>query len=75
MATPAPKPLVCAEKLTLSNAYLEATRELMELHAREMEAVAKNGPLDRYDIAVRRAQANQRSAWKRYIVHAREHGC
>ncbi len=47
----------------------------MDLHRLEMEAVAKSGPLERYDLAVRRAQDNVHTARERYFAHLRAHGC
>jgi hypothetical protein len=75
MASPAPVLSVCPKKKALGNAYLEATRELMDLHDQEIKLLAKGGSPKRFDLAIKRGRAQCEVARKRYFGHMRVHGC
>ena len=66
---------VCPEKKGLTEACIEAARELMGLERQSLAALIHGGELDRYELAVKRARLNMDAAKKRYVFHIRAHGC
>ena len=52
MASPVPdrKALICEEKQRVTECFLQAVRELAELHSREMSLIVDGANADRFDM-------------------------
>lgn len=72
---PSPKPSICAEKQRLTNAFVLAAREVMELHNREITALLDGKPVDRVDIALKQARTCRDEAKKQLLLHQQQHRC
>lgn len=66
---------VCPEKKGLSEACIEAARDLMGLERQSLAALIHAGELEQFELAVKRARLNMDAAKKRYVLHIRAHGC
>ena len=75
MAT-SPKPAVCSEQRRLSELYLQAVQEIMQLEQAEIEAVmSSSGGLDRFHLALEVARKKRDEAKLAYMLHIQGHGC
>jgi hypothetical protein len=71
-----PKAFICAEKLHLSDLYIEAVREIMQLEDAEISAVINGGVgLERFDLALRVAREKRDRAKLAFTLHLQQHGC
>lgn len=73
--TPPPKPALCPQKKALTDLFIAAVRDLMELHAAEIEAIQEGTSLDRYEVALDVARSKRYSAKQALMLHAQVHGC
>ena len=71
----APKPSICREKQRLTDAFVQASREVMELHNQDITRLLEGKRLDRFDIALKQAQQRRNEAKRAIFLHQQQHHC
>ena len=75
MVGPARHESICEEKARLTESFHQACRELMSLHDREIAALVAGTPLQRSDLAIKRAQQKREETKRALLRHTTSHGC
>jgi hypothetical protein len=70
-----PRPPFCVEKWRLSDAFLEAARDIVRLQNAESKAVAEGTSLERFELAVNIARERKDAAKLAYMLRVQSHGC
>jgi len=68
-------PGICEEKQRLNADFVQAVREVMELHDSEITSLVRGDQASRFDLALRAAQRNREQAKRKLFRHIIEHGC
>jgi len=68
-------PGICDERRRLNDDFVQAVREVMELHDSEIRTLLRGKAASRFDIALQAAQRNRERAKRRLLRHITEHGC
>jgi hypothetical protein len=74
LARASPKGFVCPEKQRLSDEFLDALLQVMELQNQESAAVTSRG-IWRFDLALMEARKKRDQAKLVYLLHLRGHRC
>ena len=78
MASPTRTLRICKEKQRLSDAIVDASSKLLQLHDDEMAGLLAGRTGDdygRFDIALRLARIRRDDAKWAFVLHIRTHGC
>ena len=76
LAPTRPTPYVCQEKQRLSNEFLDAWLQVIELQSQEGAPVLSGGlGLWSFDLALMQARQKRNEARRMYLLHLQEHGC
>lgn len=71
-----PGPAVCLERLRLAEAFLDATREVIAIQDRQMQALKRgDSGFMRYDRMLHEAQDRKESAKYAWLNHVETHKC
>jgi hypothetical protein len=70
-----PVPAICPAKKLLAEEYLEAVRELGQLHEADAKAIIGGDHLQRIDIGLKLARRNIAARKRAYLIHLRDHDC
>lgn len=71
-----PSPVFCPERLRLAQLFLDATRELIALQDRQMQAMKHGDPgFTRYDRLLHEAQERKEAAKYAWLAHVESHAC
>jgi hypothetical protein len=65
----------CPERNFLTDLFLEATRDLVNLQYAEAEAMAFGAKLERFDLALECAREKKDKIKLAYMLHMQKHGC
>ena len=74
LAASANQALHLPEKQQFADVFVEAVRDVMALHDKQLAAHAGASPGDRFTLAMQFARIKRDRAKKLYAIHARTHG-
>lgn len=76
MDVQAPKLSVCPEKQRLSDAVVQASKIIVQLHEREVAALVNGSEnIDGFDLELKEGRKRRDEAKAAYVIHTETHGC